>query len=187
MRLPAHEAPRAAPPAPARLAQAAPRFAQRLPQAPAPPEPALPDTAPAVAPAPPPLLAAPDEPHAPSAGALAAAARAPLEHSNLEGMSAAGNRSFLDGYAAAIAAQIARQRSYPLLAQLRGWEGTATLRLRLADGQLREASLASSSGREVLDRQALAMAQALAAWPAPPPQLRGSDVVVLVPVVFRLE
>jgi TonB family protein len=64
-----------------------------------------------------------------------------------------------------------------------------TLRLRLdADGALRDAAVARSSGREVLDRQALAMVQGVDAWPQPPEALRSGEAFsVLMPVVFRLE
>ncbi len=102
---------------------------------------------------------------------------------------AADEGALLEAYMRALTDRIGGQRVYPRLAQVRGWEGTVTLRLRLApNGALKEAGLASSSGREVLDEQALAMVNGLRAWPVPPDALRkGDEFSVLVPVVFRLE
>jgi protein TonB len=71
---------------------------------------------------------------------------------------------------------------------MRGWEGSVTMRLRVApSGRLIDAELHTSSGHDVLDRQALAMASQAQRLPAPPDGLNGGEIAVLVPVVFRLE
>ena len=83
---------------------------------------------------------------------------------------------------------LARYTDYPRLAQMQGWQGAVTMRLRVApSGRLLDAEVYASSGHEVLDRQALAMAARAERFPAPPEGLRDREVAVLVPVVFRLE
>jgi len=104
---------------------------------------------------------------------------------------AAPRTSFSDllaGYGQTISLVLARYTDYPRLAQMQGWQGAVTMRLRVApSGRLLDAEVYTSSGHEVLDRQALAMAARAERFPAPPEGLRDREVAVLVPVVFRLE
>lgn len=94
----------------------------------------------------------------------------------------------LSGYGQAISQALARYKEYPRIAQLQGWQGAVTMRLRVApSGRLLDAQVHISSGYDVLDRQALAMASRPERLPAPPEALRDGEVAVLVPVVFRLE
>ena len=94
----------------------------------------------------------------------------------------------LAGYGNSVSRLLARHREYPRVALMRGWEGTVTMRLRVASGgKLIEAKVESSSGHPVLDTQALEMVKRVAALPAPPEGLREREFAVLVPVVFRLE
>lgn len=90
-------------------------------------------------------------------------------------------------YADALASLIARHRSYPRMAQLRGWQGEVELELRIApDGRLVDAQVSRSSGFDALDRHALKMARLARPLPQPPEALRSRQFTVLVPVVFRL-
>ncbi len=94
----------------------------------------------------------------------------------------------LFSYGETISQALARHKEYPPVAQMQGWQGAVTMRLRVApSGRLIEAEVHVSSGHEVLDRQALAMAAKPERFPAPPEGLRDREVAVLVPVVFRLE
>ena len=94
----------------------------------------------------------------------------------------------LEGYGKIISQRLARYKEYPRIAQMRGWEGSVTMRLRVApSGHLIDAELHTSSGHEVLDKQALAMAIQARQLPVPPEELSGGEVAVLVPIVFRLE
>jgi protein TonB len=94
----------------------------------------------------------------------------------------------LAGYGQTISLVLARYTDYPRVAQMQGWQGAVTMRLRVApSGRLLDAEVQTSSGHEVLDRQALAMAARAERFPAPPEGLRDREVAVLVPVVFRLE
>jgi len=94
----------------------------------------------------------------------------------------------LSGYGKVVSQALAHYKEYPRIAQMRGWEGSVTMRLRVAPtGQLIDAVLYKSSGHEVLDQQALAMAAKAERLPLPPEELRDGEIAVLVPVVFRLE
>ena len=96
----------------------------------------------------------------------------------------APSAELLSGYTKTLSDALARYKEYPRIAELRGWEGSVTMRLRLApSGRLVDAQLHTSSGHEVLDKQAIAMASKAAQLPAPPEGVSS----VLVPVVFRLE
>jgi protein TonB len=94
----------------------------------------------------------------------------------------------LSSYGQTISQALARYKEYPRIAQMQGWQGAVTMRLRVApSGRLIDAQVQESSGHEVLDRQALAMASKPERYPAPPEGLRDREGAVLVPVVFRLE
>lgn len=94
----------------------------------------------------------------------------------------------LSRYADLLAAALARERSYPRLARMRGMEGNVEMQLRIgADGQVLSAHILESSGHEVLDRQALAMIEKAQPLPKPPASLPGGELTVRVPVVFRLD
>jgi protein TonB len=136
-----------------------------------------PDEAPAPVPAPSALPAGPPSPEQarPPVAAYAATSRAPAPE-------------LFSGYGKMISQALARHKEYPRIAQMRGWEGSVTMRLRVAQsGHLIDAELHTSSGHDVLDKQALAMASQAQRLPVPPDGLSGGEVAVLVPIVFRLE
>jgi periplasmic protein TonB len=94
----------------------------------------------------------------------------------------------LSGYGQTISRTLARYKEYPRIAQMQGWQGAVTMRLRVApSGHLIDAEVHASSGHEALDRQALAMAAKPERFPPPPEGLLESEIAVLVPVIFRLE
>jgi protein TonB len=94
----------------------------------------------------------------------------------------------LSSYGQTISQALARYKEYPPIAQMQGWQGSVTMQLRVTpSGRLLDAEVHTSSGHEVLDRQALAMASKAEPFPAPPEGLRDREIAVLVPVVFRLE
>jgi protein TonB len=101
---------------------------------------------------------------------------------------AAPSPELLAGYGSSISRLLARHREYPRVALMRGWEGTVTMRLRVAPGgKLIDARVEGSSGHQVLDTQALEMVKRVPDLPPPPESLRDREFAVLVPVVFRLE
>ena len=109
-----------------------------------------------------PPVSAPPHPRAPDSAALAA-------------------------YGRHLAGAVAAHQRYPRLAQLRQWQGTTLLQLELgADGGVHGMRVVSSSGHEILDKQALDMLRAALPLPALPPALAGRALTIDVPVVFRL-
>jgi periplasmic protein TonB len=98
------------------------------------------------------------------------------------------SRQLLETYGRQISQALGRHKEYPRTAQIRGWQGSVTMRLRVArSGRVIDAELYGSSGHDVLDKEALAMARKAEQLPVPPDSLRDSEIVVLVPIVFRLE
>jgi protein TonB len=83
---------------------------------------------------------------------------------------------------------IAKQKQYPRIATIRGWQGDVTLELKLdGNGNLLSSKVHESSTFEVLDKQALEMVKKALPFPPPPDALRGHSFTILVPVSFRLE
>ena len=91
-------------------------------------------------------------------------------------------------YRTLLAMSAKRFKRYPALARERGWEGTVEIALdfrRSLPGP--GISLAESSGRQVLDEQALEMIRQAARVTEVPERLQGKDFRVLLPVQFSLE
>jgi protein TonB len=94
----------------------------------------------------------------------------------------------LEAYRRRLGELPARHQKYPRVAALRGWEGEVRLRLKVArKGNLRGVALDRSSGFEVLDQHALAMLEALAGLPPLPEALDRNEILVVVPINFKLK
>ena len=94
----------------------------------------------------------------------------------------------LRGYRLSVASQARRFKRYPPQAMAAGWAGSTEVRLEVgSDSQPRLATVARSSGHELLDRAALAMIDAGAQRARLPESLRGRSFVVVLPVVFNLD
>lgn len=93
----------------------------------------------------------------------------------------------LDGYRQRLGDLFARHQEYPRIAAQRGWEGEVRLRLKVArKGNLLDVQLERSSGFDLLDRHALAMLEALASLPPLPDGLESNEVLVVVPINYKL-
>ncbi|MFL6563447.1 MAG: energy transducer TonB [Burkholderiales bacterium] len=91
-------------------------------------------------------------------------------------------------YAKSLSQVFSRYKEYPRIAELRGWEGSVTMRLRVgSSGRLIAAELYESSGYEALDKQAMTIVTRAGVLPVPPEGLDAAGVPVLVPINFRLE
>jgi protein TonB len=91
-------------------------------------------------------------------------------------------------YRLSLATAARRFKHYPALASERGWEGTVELALNVsAISPLPEVVLVRSSGRGVLDAQALKMMTEAARVTTLPEGLKGRDFRILLPVQFSLE
>lgn len=116
--------------------------------------------------------------------APAAASGGLLTESGASGEAADGLRA----YRLSVAVQARRFKRYPAQAMASGWAGTAEVRIEVgSDGRPRPASIARSSGHEVLDRAALTTIDAGALRARLPDSLRGRGFAVVLPVVFNLD
>lgn len=92
------------------------------------------------------------------------------------------------GYAERLARAIAEHKRYPRVAQMRGWQGEVLIDLKIDEnGNVLASGIGSSSGYEVLDKQALEMVAKAAPFPAPPEILKDGVLNIQVPVAFKLE
>lgn len=83
---------------------------------------------------------------------------------------------------------IGKQKQYPKVALLRGWQGEVVVELQLdGSGKLKSKKIIQSSGHNVLDEKALDMVDKAAPFPAPPDTLRGSSFSIKVPIPFKIE
>jgi protein TonB len=100
----------------------------------------------------------------------------------------APSAEMLSDYTRSLSNALDRYKEYPRIAELRGWEGSVTMRLRVApSGRLIEAQVYKSSGFAALDQQAVAMVSKAGVLPVPPEGLDAAEVPVLVPINFHLE
>jgi len=94
----------------------------------------------------------------------------------------------LSQYGNLLGKAIAKHKSYPKIAQMRGWQGECLLDLKIdSNGNVQSANIQQSSGHTALDNQALEMVRKASPFPAPPEALRGRSFNITVPVSFKLE
>jgi protein TonB len=93
----------------------------------------------------------------------------------------------LEAYRRALIGAARRHKLYPASAIDHGWQGKVAVRLVIGvDGQLTIAKVTSSSGRELLDRQALETMRKAKSLTPIPPALREREFSVDVAVVYEL-
>ena len=91
-------------------------------------------------------------------------------------------------YGSTLGRAIAKHKSYPKIANMRGWQGECLLDLKIdGDGNVLSVNVRESSGHESLDKQALEMVRKASPFPAPPEALRGRSFNISVPVSFKIE
>ena len=82
-----------------------------------------------------------------------------------------------------VARIIASKQSYPRVAQMRGEEGTARVKIYVgADGAVQRSELVGGSGSPTLDKEAIALPSRIGTLPAPP----GGATSVTVPFTWKL-
>lgn len=98
------------------------------------------------------------------------------------------DKGTLERYRLALIAATRRYKRYPAIAMEKGWQGRVEVRMVIgANGMLVSASVKSSSGHEVLDRQAVGMLKKGKTTVPIPANLRGREFHIDVPVIFNLE
>ncbi|GAB6082461.1 hypothetical protein JCM30471_34990 [Desulfuromonas carbonis] len=172
---PAPRAPRPAPRPPQAPARKAPVAPAALPQPVlAPHPPALPVPVPTVA-----ESSLPGQ-NAETADRVAEEPATPLTQGSTS--PAAAQAHYLAANFAYIRDRVLQRLNYPAVARRNGWEGeTRVAFLIRADGQIEHLRIEQSSGRPLLDRQALAAVDRAAPFPPPPVAAE-----LILPVAFQL-
>lgn len=94
----------------------------------------------------------------------------------------------LKAFGEILAQAIGRRKDYPRLARIRNWQGTTELKLQIGpDGKLQDVHVGHSSGFPMLDAAAIQMVHSATPLPDVPEALRGRELTMTVPVVFKLE
>ena len=118
---------------------------------------------------------------APAIAGMSATSDAP---SAREGVSADDLRQ----YRVSLASAARRFKRYPALAREQGWEGTAEVAIRFRSAlPAPDVILVRSSGRDLLDEQAMEMLAQAARATSMPEGLRGHDFQIPLPVAFSLD
>ncbi|WP_230533547.1 energy transducer TonB [Microvirga roseola] len=119
-------------------------------------------------------------PHSQVAAVRAPAAPAPGVSSPLSGSPANWHRAMI--------AHLNRAKRYPPEARSRREEGVVRLSFSIdRSGRVTGYRIVGSSGSSALDREALAMIQRASPLPAPPPQVAGARIDLMVPVRFNID
>jgi protein TonB len=129
----------------------------------------------------PPASAAPTVPSAP--GPLAR-----IEPQPAATAPAAPDRGVLDRYRMQILTAAARFKRYPRSAIDNNWEGEVVVRMTIgADGRIAALGIKSSSGHEILDRQALEMFRIAKPFVLLPPELAGREFELELRAIYGLK
>lgn len=84
-------------------------------------------------------------------------------------------------------AQIERYKRYPAEAQSRGDRGVVRLAFSVdRQGGVHDARVVGSSGSPLLDRETLAMIERASPLPAPPDELPGARIAIVVPISYSI-
>lgn len=166
-----------------------PPAAQKRPVAPRPVAKAAP--APIAAPLPQPAAAVVSEPAMPAPAAPAAPA-APGPVVRIEPQPAAApaapDPGVLDRYRLQILTAAARFKRYPRSAIDNNWEGEVVVRMTIGtDGRIAALGIKSSSGHEILDRQALEMFRIAKPFVLLPPELAGREFELELRAIYGLK
>jgi protein TonB len=93
----------------------------------------------------------------------------------------------LSAYGQELAAAVNTHKRYPRIALLRQLQGSVVLQLEFGvEGRLSGVRVLSSSGYEILDKQALEMVREATPLPQLPAALAGRSLTADIPVVFRI-
>ena len=142
---------------------------------------------PAPAPQPPPQAApAAPPPAAPPAAASAPPSAAPAEAR--EGAATEASLGSLRDFERQLSFAAQRYRSYPRVALDNAWEGTVELEIVIgSNGLIRSMNVKTSSGRDILDKEAMDMFRKAKRIVPIPPSLVGKEFTTVRTVVFELK
>ena len=94
----------------------------------------------------------------------------------------------IESYSAKLTKSIARQKRYPRIAQMRGWQGEIIIDLKIdGQGNLIKAKIKKGSGFKILDTEGIDMVKRASPFPKPPKELESKIFNVIVPISFKLQ
>ena len=93
-----------------------------------------------------------------------------------------------ESYSAKLTKSIARQKRYPRIAQMRGWQGEIIIDLKIdGQGNLIKAKIKQGSKFKILDAEGMNMVKRASPFPKPPKGLESKIFNVIVPISFKLQ
>lgn len=140
--------------------------------------------------APPPRAAEPPIEPAPSAPAQSSppAPVARIEPQPSPPAQTVPDRGTLDTYRLELMRMATKYKRYPRAAMDNNWEGRVVVRMVIgANGAIAAISVTTSTGHELLDKQALDMIQKAKGGVLIPPALRGREFTLEIPVIYSLK
>jgi periplasmic protein TonB len=97
------------------------------------------------------------------------------------------NSDALPNWTSQLVARLERFKRYPSAAQARGEGGVAELAFNVdRRGGVHHAQILRSSGSALLDKAALALLARAAPLPPPPPEIRGAQIAIVVPIRYNV-
>ncbi len=94
----------------------------------------------------------------------------------------------IESYSAKLTKSIARQKRYPRIAQMRGWQGEIIIDLKIdGQGNLIKAKIKQGSEFKILDTEGMNMVKKASPFPKPPKELESKVFNVIVPISFKLQ
>ena len=94
----------------------------------------------------------------------------------------------IESYSAKLTKSIARQKRYPRIAQMRGWQGEIIINLKIdGQGNLIKTKIKQGSGFKILDTEGIDMVKRASPFPKPPKELESKIFNVIVPISFKLQ
>jgi periplasmic protein TonB len=95
------------------------------------------------------------------------------------------NSSALPNWKSALVSQLERYKRYPSEAQARGETGVAQLAFNVdRSGGVHHARIVRSSGSSLLDSATLDLVMRAQPLPAPPPEIQGAQIPIVVPIRY---
>jgi len=109
----------------------------------------------------------------------------PKQNSNI---SPSAIKKSIESYSTKLTKSIARQKRYPRIAQMRGWQGEIIIDLKIdGQGNLIKAKIKQGSKFKILDAEGMNMVKRASPFPKPPKGLESKIFNVIVPISFKLQ
>jgi protein TonB len=97
------------------------------------------------------------------------------------------NPSAVPTWKSQLVSQLERSKRYPSEARSRGEQGVVQLAFNIdRHGGVHDVHIVRSSGSELLDRETLAMVERAQPLPAPPAELAGAEIPIVVPIRYNI-